>query len=380
MFTLIKNGQVYAPQPLGQQDLLIAGGKILAIAPSLSAAGLPADCQVIDAAGKRVVPGLVDQHIHMIGGGGEGGLATRTPSVSFSKLIRAGLTTVVGVMGTDGTTRSPRDLYAKAMGFRAEGLSTYMYTGSYELPTVTITGSVRSELIFIEPVVGVKIALADHRGSFPTTEELLRLVSDVRMGAMLAGKKGVLHIHLGSLPGAFEQIEALVARGIPRHHFTPTHVARCEKLFADAVAFNQRGGSIDITSDGGSAFPSPADAVIAALEAGADASRLTVSSDGNGSMPVFNDQGVMVGIGAAAVDSNLRLVAKLVDRGVALETALSLTTVNPARALGIAKGELKLGADADVLVLDDAFGVDSLVARGRVMIQGGEQLVRGNFE
>ncbi len=380
MFTLIKNGQVYSPDSLGQQDVLIAGGKILAIAPEISAAGLPAPCKQIDARGKTVAPGLIDQHIHLIGGGGEGGLGTRTPPVTFSKLVQAGLTTVVGVLGTDGSSRSPRDLYAKAMGFRQEGLSAYMHTGSYQVPTVTITGAIRDDLIFVDPVIGVKIAMADHRGSFPTTEELLRLVSDVRMGAMLAGKKGVLHIHMGALAGPFDQINEIVERGIPAHHFSPTHVARCERLFADAIIFAKRGGHIDITSGGGCAYPSPADAVMVALEAGVDASRITISSDGNGSMPVFNQRGEMIAIGAAAVDSNLKLLPQLLDKGLELEKALAMTTRNVAQSLGIAKGELRVGADADVCLLDDALGLDTLIARGRVLIEDGEQIVRGNFE
>ncbi|MEG2155985.1 MAG: beta-aspartyl-peptidase [Burkholderiaceae bacterium] len=380
MFTLIKNGAVYSPDSLGQQDVLLCAGKIVAIAPEIAAATLSAPCQVIDATGKIVTPGLIDQHVHLIGGGGEGGLGTRTPPVSFSKLVMAGLSTVVGVLGTDGSSRSPRDLYAKAMGFRQEGLSTFMHTGSYQVPTVTITGSIRDDLIFIDPVMGVKIAMADHRGSFPTSEELLRLISDVRMGGMLAGKKGVLHIHLGALPGAFEQINALVERGIPRHHFSPTHTARCQRLFADAVEFAKLGGHIDITSGGSCAFESPAHAVAAALAAGVDASRITISSDGNGSMPVFNAAGEMVAIAAADVDSNLKLLPKLTALGVPFEAALAMTTRNVAESVGIAKGELKVGADADVCVLDQALGLDTLIARGRTLVAGGAQIVRGNFE
>lgn len=379
MFTLIKNGQVYSPDALGALDVLIAGETIVAMAPGLSAAGLPAPCEVIDVAGKVVAPGLVDQHIHLIGGGGEGGLGTRTPPASFGKLLRAGISTVVGVLGTDGSTRSPRDLYAKVMGFRQEGLSAYLYTGSYELPTVTITGTVRSDLIFIEPVLGAKIALGDHRGSFPNFEEMLRTASDVRMGGMLSGKRGVLHIHLGALAGSFEMIEAVVARGIPRQHFTPTHVARTEALLAEAIAFGRAGGLIDITSGGGSAV-SACEAVRLALEAGVAPDRITISSDGNGSMPVFDAQGKMVAIAAAAVDSNLRLLPQLVDAGVALPQALALTTRNPARGLGIAKGELQVGGAADLLVLDDSMEVHTLIARGRVMVGAGEQRVRGNFE
>ncbi len=298
MFTLIKNGYLYAPEALGKKDVLIAGNKIVAIGKDLSAPTL-VECETIDATGKIVTPGLIDQHVHLTGGGGEGGLSTRTPSVKFSSLIQAGLTTVVGVLGTDGTTRSPRDLYAKAMGLRDEGITTYFHTGSYQVPTVTITGSIRDDLIFVNPIVGVKMAIADHRGSFPTTDELMRVISDVRMGGMLAGKKGILHMHMGDLPNPLEQIEEIIARGIPRHHFSPTHVARNKTLFADAINFARAGAHIDITSGGSCAFGEPSEAVIAALESGVDPKHLTVSSDGNGSLPKFDEGGNMVAITAA---------------------------------------------------------------------------------
>lgn len=376
--TLIKNATLYAPEFLGQQDILLAGGKVVQIAAHIETGSVP--CTVIDAKGKIATPGLIDQHIHLIGGGGEGGFATRTPAVTFGKLVQAGLTTVVGVMGTDGSTRSPRDLYAKAMGLRAEGLSVYMHTGSYQLPTVTVTGSVRDDLILLAPVLGVKLAVADHRGSFPTAQEMLRLVSDVRMGGMLAGKRGVLHMHMGGLDAPFAEINAALAAGIPAHHFSPTHVARTRELMDDAIAFCAQGGYIDITSAGSCAFASPADAVLYALEAGAVPERLTVSSDGNGSLPVFNAQGEMERITAADVSGNLDLLVELVRRDVPITTALRLMTSNVADSLGLRKGRLATGEDADVCLFNPDFSLDTLIAGGQVLLQHGEMQVTANFE
>lgn len=378
--TLIKNAKVYAPAPLGIKDVLVAGNKIVAIEDTMNVSGLGTAVTILDASGKIMIPGIIDQHVHLTGGGGEGGFSSRTPSITFSKLIKAGITSVVGVMGTDGSTRSPQDLFAKVMGLRAEGLSAWMHTGSYQVPTVTLTNSIRDDLVFLEPVLGVKIAIADHRGSFPSTDELLRITSDVRMGAMLAGKKGVLHMHMGGLPDPFKQINELVERGIPHSNFSPTHVARTIPLFEEAASFAKAGGVMDITSGGSCAFSDQGEAVFAALESGVPTERITISSDGNGSLPKFNEAGEMVTITAAAVDSNIHLLRTLIDRGLDIGQASAMMSENVANSLGINKGEIALNADADFLLLDDNLEIDSVFSMGAAILLEKEQRVMGNFE
>ncbi|CAM3597330.1 beta-aspartyl-peptidase [Parendozoicomonas haliclonae] len=378
MFIVLKNANLYKPTHAGNVDILISQGKILAIEPELVLSGLN-NLKVIDCKGAIVTPGLIDQHIHLIGGGGEGGFSSRTPQVTLSRLIKAGSTTVVGVLGTDGISRSPKDLYAKAAGLTAEGITAYMHTGSYEVPTKTITGSIRDDLAFLPPVLGVKIALADHRCSFPSTHELSRIVSDIRIASLLSGKKGVLHIHMGGLPQPFAQINELLEMGLPIHHISPTHVARTEALFQDAVQFALKGGYMDITS-GGSRFTPPEQAIKLALEAGVAASQITISSDGNGSIPKFNDKGEMIGLSAADVDSNLMLLPQLVNAGVAPELAIAMMTANVARSLGINKGSIEVGQDADLCLFNDDFTLRGVIAKGRPLMDNNELLVTGNFE
>ncbi|MGR5063957.1 beta-aspartyl-peptidase [Photobacterium sp. DNB22_13_2] len=378
MFTLLKNTELYSPLPIGRTDILISHGKVLAISPSMQVNALK-DVSVIDCKGKIVTPGLIDQHLHLTGGGGEAGFASRTPQVTLSKLIKAGTTTAVGVLGTDGISRSPRDLYAKAAALREEGISAFMHTGSYEVPTKTITGSVRDDIAFIPAILGVKIALADHRCSFPTTEELARTVSDIRIAGMLSGKRGLMHIHMGGLDNPFAQINELLSMGLPIHHFSPTHVARTEHLFNQAIEFARKGGYVDITS-GGSRFTPPEQAVKYAMESGVEAHHITISSDGNGSLPKFDDTGTLVGMAAADVDSNLLILPKLIDSGITPEISIAMVSANVADSLGIKKGRVEIGCDADLCIFNDDFSLDSVIAQGKTMMLHGEMQVTGNFE
>ena len=378
MFKIIKNANVFAPQPLGKKDILLCFDKIVAIEDSLDGIQLPGEVEILDVENSRVTPGFFDQHVHLTGGGGEGGPATRVPPIMPSQLLRAGITTVCGVMGTEGTTKFPEELYAKVMGLRQEGLTAYMHTGSYQYPTRTITGSPRKDIITIEPVLGVKIALADHRCSFPNDDEMLKLVADVRMGGMLSGKKGVLHVHLGDYGGAYEQFERLITRGLARHHFSPTHTGREPKLFEQAIEFAKKGGVIDITSGGGNYYPF-VECVQRALKAGVDRSRITMSSDGNGSMPKF-ENGIMVAIVAAPVNANHMMLKEMVANGIDFETALMMTTSNVADSLGVKEARLQPGMTANLCVLKDSLDIDTVIARGVTWIQNGKSIKLANFE
>ena len=129
---LVKNAEIYAPEYLGKKDLLICGGKIECIQDSIRE--LPVECEVLDAEGKILTPGFLDQHVHITGGGGEGSFHTRTPELQMSELVENGITTVVGLLGTDGITRSVDNLYAKTRVLCEEGVSAYMLTGAYGIP------------------------------------------------------------------------------------------------------------------------------------------------------------------------------------------------------------------------------------------------------
>ncbi|MCS7240843.1 MAG: beta-aspartyl-peptidase [Candidatus Bipolaricaulota bacterium] len=364
----VRNANVFTPKPLGLRDLLVVAGKIILIGKDL---GKPPWVEkVLDCAGGYLVPGLIDLHVHLQGGGGEAGPASRLPEVPFSDLIQAGITTCVGCLGTDDVTRSLAGLLAKARALQSQGITAYIYTGSYRVPPVTLTGSVRRDLVLIPEVIGVgEIAISDHRSSQPTLAELARLAAEARVGGMLAGKRGLVHLHLGSAPSGLAPLrELLRTTSLPITQFHPTHVNRTPELLEEAAAWVEAGGTVDLTAPSSTLTWDLLRAVQGLARADPNWERFTISSDGGGSMPKFDAAGNLVGYAAGDVRALWRAIQALVRDGIPLEKALRPVTVNPARILGLSqKGEIAVGNDADFLVLDENLGIVATVARGTVL-------------
>lgn len=378
MLTLLKAGRIFAPEPSNATDILFAHDRIAAVGRSLST---PADwpVEVIDASGLTAVPGFIDQHVHATGGGGEGGFATRCPEITVEAIVRRGITTIVGVLGTDGISRSPADLLAKVRALRDAGIDAYMYTGAYRIPPPTLTGDVQRDLNWIPEVLGVgEIAISDHRSSQPRQDEVLRLVADARVGAMLAGKLGICHFHLGDGRRGLEILRRLLRETeIPASQVIPTHVNRNRHLLEDAADYAKTfQARVDVT-----AFDGPAgdgysghDGVKALLERGVPSRLITMSSDCNGSLPEFDESGALTGMAVASNGPLLEDWRRLVLNGVLeLEPALGLISGNVARVLGLAarKGRIATGFDADITLLDEELRPTMTFARGRCLWRAG---------
>jgi len=388
MITLIRESQVFAPEPLGKKDILVLGNKIGAISEpgGIKIEGI--QTQVIDASEKIVFPGIIDSHVHILGGGGEGGPATRAPEINVEDIISSGVTTVFGCLGTDGVTRHMESLLAKARGLEEEGLSTYIFSGSYAIPVVTITGSVRSDLILIDKVIGAgEIAISDHRSSQPTFEEIARLAAECRVGGMLGGKAGVLHCHLGDGPKKLEMLFRLIKETeIPPTQVIPTHVNRNPDLLEESIDFTLQGGYIDITAgadpesrDGNER--SIAAAIKLCLEKKAPLTHITISSDSNGSMPCFDKKGNLVGLTIADQESLLRNFRFLIQKKILkAEDAIKLFSTNVASFYKLhQKGEIKVGKDADLILLDKDYNLTDSFAMGRAMMTEGKLIAKGTF-
>jgi beta-aspartyl-dipeptidase (metallo-type) len=372
VLTLLKNAHVFAPEDRGIHHLLIAGGRVAWLGADLDELGALKAVEIVDLQGRRLIPGLIDGHAHLTGGGGEAGFGSRVAPVPHSHFLDAGITTVVGVLGTDDTTRDTRSLVAQALSLRELGVNAWCHTGGYHVPPVTFTGSVREDIVFLDPVIGVgEVAISDHRSSQPTLAEILRIASDAHVAGLITGKAGILHLHLGDGPRGLELVRrALAETELPARVFNPTHINRNKALFEEAVALAEAGCTVDIT-----AFPADDDpsgdewaadvALLRYLDSGAPAERITISSDGGGCLPVFDAQGEMQHFDIGRPATLAETLSRLVAGGQSLDRVLPAFTLNPARLLRFHdRGRIAVGAAADLVVLDDAHRVEKVMSQG----------------
>jgi beta-aspartyl-dipeptidase (metallo-type) len=390
MFKLIKNVELFSPTPLGRMDILICNDKIINIAQNIDFPTDKFETEVIDGTDYKAVPGFIDQHVHFIGGGGEGGPATRTPEIQLSALTTAGITTAIGLLGTDGITRSMSALLAKARALEIEGISTYIYTGCYEIPTQTITGTVKTDLVFIDKIIGTgELAISDHRSSQPNFDDVKKIAAQARVGGILSGKCGIVHLHLGDgMDGIKILTEIINSTEIPINQFMPSHINRIEHLLTQSMDYLKLGGYVDITSDFYKTKDSPTtysitDALKLYMDNKIPMDRVCASSDSNGSSPVFDAEGHLTKIGVGLPAPLYKDIRNAIEEGiVSLEQGISIITSNPAKALKLYpnKGSLQEKSDADIVLLDKKLEIDTVIAKGQIMVKHGSAVVKGYFE
>ncbi|WP_122644933.1 beta-aspartyl-peptidase [Enterococcus mediterraneensis] len=389
---IIRQAKVYAPDFIGTKDILLSDQKIIKIADQITTDLSEFGVTEIDGSGKIVVPGFIDCHFHILGGGGEGGFQNRTPEVTLSQLTTAGVTTVVGCLGTDGEGRDMVALISKARGLEAEGITTFVYEGSYRLPVKTVSDSLIRDFLTIDKVIGIgEIAISDHRSSQPSFEEFTRAVADARVGGMLSGKAGIVNVHLGGGDRKLELIlKTIEETEIPITQFLPTHANRTQELFESCIEFAKKGGVIDFTASEDPDFWEKTDGEIRfskglkrLLEEGVELDKFTMTSDGQGSLPYFNEKNEFLGLGVGSSKALMVGIKEAVlKENIPLEIAIRAITENPAKILKLqGKGQVKETFDADLCLLDEkTLDIDTVIAKGQVMVENKEVKVWGTFE
>lgn len=371
---LLKNIECYSPEPLGKKDLLIACDKIEALVPVDKFSDNPLIETQLDCSGLFAFPGIIDQHVHILGGGGEQGFESRAKELDVSDIRNSGVTTIVGLLGADGTTRTLESLYAKAKSLEAQNVTAYLYSGSYTVPPVTFTGNITRDLVLIDMVIGAgEIAVSDYRSSCPTLPELLRLASNTYLGGMLGKKAGVVHFHIGDGKDGLTPLKKILDQSdLPKEALVPTHTNRNPSVFKEAMGYCSAGGYIDLTA-GESAGIAVPDAIHRLQRDGINLPRVTVSSDAGGSIP---------GGGVAKNQALFDDLVACIRSGISPTDAFRLATENVAKLLKLypKKGTLQEGSDADIVIVNEEFHIRMLFSRGKLVLQNGMKEINNKTE
>lgn len=389
MVTIIKNVEVYAPESLGKKDVVFLSDKIGGLYDKINEINPLIECDVIDGSDFVMFPGLIDSHVHISGGGGEAGFKSRTPEISVIDLIKSGVTTVIGCLGTDNICRNMNNLIAKAYGLEEEGITSYVYTGSYEIPVKTITGSIKSDLMLIPKVIGVgEIALSDYRSSRPSFEDFIKIIHEAKVGGILSNKNGVVHIHIGdSNEGLKYLFDICINKDIELSQIVPTHVNRNRELLNSAIEYGIKGGYFDLTSSYVKGIKEEEELRISnilgeIISKGVDIKHITCSSDAQGSLPIVDNNGKFVGIGIGNPSSLYNEIRELlINSEIPKSDVISIVTKNVANILGLhTKGEIKKHKDADVILVDkENFEIKYVFSKGKKMICDGKLLAKETF-
>ena len=306
----------------------------------------------------------------------EQGYNSRVIESFLSAFTTCGVTSVVGLLGTDGITRSMESLIAKAKALKMEGLSVYALCGSYAYPPKTLTDDIEKDILMIEEVIGVKCAMSDHRSSNITSSQLIEIGAKAYRAGMLSNKAGIVTIHMGDgKKGLACLFEALENCDLPARVFLPTHMLRNDKLIKEGQKLISLGGNIDCTISDKEDMEK-----LLSIINDDSIDHISISSDAFGSMPKFDKDGNCIGLTYANC-SYLHQTIKYLANEIGLEKTLKLLTVNPARILKLSnKGKIMAGYDSDLLVLDNKLDIESVLLRGKWAIYDHQIMLKGKFE
>lgn len=380
MKILLKGGRVVDPVHNIDDtlDLLIENGKIASISKSIETGG----AETIDARGKLVVPGLIDIHVHLRDPGYEykedivtgtraaasGGFTSvacmpNTNPVNDNKAVtlyirrKAAEEGCVNVFPVGSITKGLKGESLAEMGELKEagclavsddgrpvGNGELMrraleYARPFGLTVISHAEDISlvGEGVMNEGFVATELGLK----GIPWVAEDAAVARDVMLAEFAGARLHVAHV---STRGAVEIVRAAKKRGVrvtceaTPHHFTLTD---------EAV----RGYNTNAKMNP----PLRSAEDVAAVRAGlADGTIDAIATDH--APHHLDEKNVEFNIalnGIVGLETALPLSLRLVEDGVLpLKDAIARLTIGPARALGIPRGMLEVGAAADVTVID----------------------------
>jgi N-acetylglucosamine-6-phosphate deacetylase len=380
---LLHVAQAFTPSSqIPDAGILIRDGVIELIGPRQGMSA-PPDTKEISATTLTAVPGFLDIHIHGAGGhdvmeGSEQALAAVTRTVASHGTTSILATTVTASL--DDTYRS------------IEGISRYIaQQHTTDEPRAEVLG-IHFEGPFLSPERrGV------HPAEFlllPSTEVLEKLLQTSAGNARIltlapellgatpcieAARSAGLVVAMGHTDATYEQARAAIAHGV--HH--AVHVYNAMRPFSHrdsgvlGAILTSPVVSAEMIADGVHVEEAAMRLLLQAKGPGcvilvSDGISATGMPDGTYTLGKFqvevaggvvrNSEGKLAG-STLTLDRALR---NIVGLGVPMPAALGMLTTNPASLLGIEfkKGALRFGADADIVLLDEALQVSNVWVRG----------------
>jgi dihydroorotase len=378
MSLLIKNGLLVDPvSGESRRDLLVSGGRIARLSPEIKPLR---GCEVFDAAGLWVFPGLIDAHVHAREPGAE---AAETLASAAAAAAAGGVTAALLMPNTSPAMATPALL--KKYRRRAAGLPVSLYFSA--AATAERAGAEISNLAalkragaaaftddgsclprgllaqLVKKAAALGLPLLDHPENFlrtgsgvvnagpaarrlglpgiPPEAEALAVLGD-----LLAGAAGPLHLQHLSLAASVAALRAAKKAGWPVTGET------CPHYFALTDADIRRD---DANFKMKPPLRSPADraAVLAGL---ADGTLDLVASDHaphEARLKARGFRGAPFGITGLQTLAPLCVTELVLKKVISKARLAQLLCLNPARLLGLKKkGRLAAGFDADLTVLD----------------------------
>jgi len=380
---LIHAGRAFTPTTeINEAGILIREGVIEAIGPR-AGMSLPAGAQEIRATERTAVPGFIDVHIHGAGGRDVMEGSAEALQAVTRKVSQFGTTSFVATTVTasvDQTLRAIEGIAAyisrqfESNESRAEILGIH-----FEGPFISKERRGVHPSEWIQPPAAATLdkflkAAAGNARMITIAPEVLGAAPCID-----AARAAGLVVSIGHTDANYEQARAAMARGAQ----SATHVYNAMRPFShrDPGVIGAVLTSPDINAELIADGVHVEEAAMKLLLLAKGAAHVTLVSDGLsatgmpdgkymlGGFEVTVSSGVCRNAEGVLAGSTLtldRALRNIVALGASLPDAVRMLTLNPATLLGIEfkKGSLRVGADADILVLDESLHLTDVWARG----------------